>query len=880
MSTDESYTSAAADLPDLTGSGVLRAAGEVVLFTAVALSPWLFACDEPAFEFLLTALVGLLAALWAIHAVVTRRFVLQPDVVVVALGGLAVWSAVQLVPLPEAVVGVLSPTRLDWHRTLLPAVGETLPGEAAGAPRPTWLPLTVDPSATRTFLARVLGVLIVYAAARNWLATRDSFRRLGWLMLANGLFLAVFAVAQAATGPRNTLYWRFSLGWGQAFGPFICRNHYPDYLALCVGLAAGLFRWRRSDEGWSDGGRGLATGFGVILAVGLMLATIPFSQSRGGVLAIVGAGLAVGLLAQLARGRAGGSAGTVWLGLAAVVAVAVGFAAWLGTDAVEKRFTDVSNPQADTRLPLWRTAVRTLPGLWLTGSGGGTFQWVEPTARTGTGTNAYNYFENAHNEYLEAVVEGGLPRLGLTLLLAGGVLVTVGRGYLRRHDRSVGPALLGAFFALAVAVLHAVGDFGVHIPAVAVATAAVAGFAVAAARDSDFVPTRTRSRKGRGSRRRRSEPSVPETPPPVEARTEPDPPRHRSMRGPAAFLAAALVLVVGLVITLDARKRDRADRFKMAADAAYLDLTLPDRLAVRAGYLAARAAVRPDDPDALLDAAQGRIDQAVQATWAAGAAVAGGAGGFSAAPDRVPPAVADRYLVPALQYLRAARAANPLDAKAQARLGLYAGYFATGEPPAAHFARAKRLLPTDPDVWYASGREAFRRGDRAAAWADWRVSLALSTAHLGSVLAATADVDPAELRAKLLPDDPVVLLAVADRQHRRGAADRRPLLEAAVRAADARPTLTADQAAALATALAELGQDERALAAWQKAAELAPDRPAVRSGLAAFLESAERYEEAVDQLEALRRLQPNDPVTQQRLEAAYHGIKLKRALGE
>ena len=76
-----------------------------------------------------------------------------------------------------------------------------------------------------------------------------------------------------------------------------------------------------------------------------------------------------------------------------------------------------------------------------TGTGSGTFVWVEPTVRTGG--NAEVYYENAHNEYLEALVEGGVIRLGLTLLLAAGTLVAVGRGFLRRRDRSA-PARCGS----------------------------------------------------------------------------------------------------------------------------------------------------------------------------------------------------------------------------------------------------------------------------------------------------------------------------------------------------------------------------------------------------------------------------------------------------
>ena len=145
----------------------LRRAGEVLTGGLVALSPWPFASNSAGFEFLLGLGVLALVALWAAYAATVGRLSFRPDAVSVALAGLALWSAGQLVPLPEAVVGVVGPARLDWHRTLIPAVGESLPGGGDTVARATWLPLTVDAAATRTFLARVLGLLLLYAAVRN-----------------------------------------------------------------------------------------------------------------------------------------------------------------------------------------------------------------------------------------------------------------------------------------------------------------------------------------------------------------------------------------------------------------------------------------------------------------------------------------------------------------------------------------------------------------------------------------------------------------------------------------------------------------------------------------------------------------------------------------
>ncbi len=586
----------------------LRGAGEAVLFFLVALSPWPFASNDPPFESALSAGVLLLVALWGAHAILTGRFAVRLDVVTLCLGGVAVWTAAQLVPLPESVVGVLSPARLEWHRTLNPDVAEILPGEGGGVARPTTLALTVDPSATRTFLARVLAVLLVYVAARNWLATPAGFRRLAWVLTATGVALAVLALGQAFSSSPNVMYWSLRFEGG-VFGPFVCRNHYPDYAAVCLGLAVGLLVPDRRN---GHSGDGLAAvllsprGVGLAAAAGLIAASIGFSLSRAGILATVAAALGALALARVGRrGHWGGP--TAVLG---AVLVAVGVFAWFGTERVERRLATLGTADGwDGRSALWRDAARLVPRFWASGTGGDTFVWAEPLVRTGRPTAVA---EHAHNEYLEAAVEGGFVRLGLTLALVMGVLVSVGRGFFRRRDRSAGPLLLGAWFGLAVIALHAAADFALHMPAVALLAATVAGFAVAG---GDPTPDR----------------------------------KPPAARGRVWAVTGGSVVVAGLAVfvALDARSRERVHRLKVAADLTYRDFDAPDRLARRAVYLDARAALRPDDPVVLFEAAQGRIDAAVEATLA-------GADPAGDDPDRFPPAVVRDHLVPALRFLRGA----------------------------------------------------------------------------------------------------------------------------------------------------------------------------------------------------------------------------------
>ena len=849
----------------------LRSLGEAILLILVTVSPWLFASVDPPAEFALCSGVALLAALWAAHAALAGRITVRLDCVAIALGGFAAWSAFQLLPLPAAFVGVISPQRVDWHRTLLPDTEELLPGESNPVTRSAFLTLTIDPSATWTFLCRSAALLVVYLAARNWLATRHSFARLAWVLVGNGVALSAFALVQAVSSAKGVIFWAVQLPGGAApFGPFICRNHFPDYVALCLGLCLGLLLPRHRTP-WEGRGAKLMTGrtLGLTAALALMAVSVPFSLSRGGTLAALVAGAGCLAMARSAGRHVGAGA---WALLAAAGGAAAA-AAWLGTGAVGDRLATLGTEEAAiSRLPLWADSLRLVPGVWGGGTGGGTFVWAEPTARS-DGRSATVYYENAHNEYLEALVEGGVVRGVLALVLAVAPVVVLARAYRRLHDRSVGPWLLGATFGLAAVALHAVTDFGLHTPAVALLTAVVAGFALAAAQEPGFAPQRVRVRHDQARPPNGIGGVAEPAKPPATA------PGHRgSARGGSAVLAGLAVAGLASVAAWDARSRDQSYRLLLAADAA----AAGGRPADRVRLLDARAAARPTDPDTLFAAALAHLDEAVAESWAPGAAVAGGAVGFAAGPDRVTPVAAGRHLGPALAALRAARRANPLAPKPHARLGDYAQDFLKSEAAVVHFARAKSLLPADPEVWFASGRSAVKRGDPNAAWADWKQSLTISPEGLPRVLAAARGrLSPDQIRTALLPDDPVTVwwaaeLLFPDRVAQ--AAERRPFVDRVVglaRSPGSAPP-DPDRLMAAAAALDELGRIDDSDATWLQAVQLAPGRADVRNRYARWLESEERYAEALPHLEWLRRNNLNNLDIKGRLAAARHALELNR----
>ncbi len=826
----------------------LRTGGEGLLVSLATLSAWPFASVEPFWEHLLTVGVGLLVALWTAHAVLTRRFTFRFDLVSLALAGLLLLTAVQLVPLPLGVVKVVSPGRAEWHESFIPERLERLPGEP-DTPRPTALPLSVSPHHTRTLVARLLVLFAVYAAARNWLADYDTRRRFAWAAALNGVFLAILALGQFFSSPPGVAYWSMEVG-GSLFGPFVCRNHYPDHLAFGIGGAITLLHRKKGERppagrAWRTRLLGLLDIFDrpaslfAAFALGLMLASIPFSQSRGGVAAVAVAGVGVAVL--VGWGRNGVS---VAVGVAAVVAV--GLVLWLGVEPITERFRDDGHT-LDDRTPLWSSGSNQLPGVWLFGGGGGTFQSVEPLGRITQPTNVSN--DHAHNEYLEAIIEGGVIRLALTLLLAVGVPVSLARGYRNLRGRSAGAFAVGVGFAVVVLAVHSAVDFAVHMPAVAVMAATAVGLA-GGGKDLTPRPPLHEWRGGvqpasaSGSFRDGGEPVGAAR---SQARGEdtdqashlntPSPYMERGLVGEVLrFLLPLLLTLAVCVCALDARSRWRADQLRLVAEAT-------TDTAARVELQSLRTRVAPSDSAAWFDLAV--------AHFKAGDSTA------------------------ALDALRTARGLGPLHPDVHFHLGLHARQYQSADPPVVYFRRAARVLPTDPDVWYARGVEELNAGDRTAAEASWRRSLELSPKRLTPILKASATLPAEALRDRVLPDDPLVLMRAAAE---RPATERRVYVEGAATAVS-RDGLTVPQLNAVAEACDELDRIGDAVSMWNRATTANPNGRDLRDAAARWFERQEHYSDAVPHLEWLADRSPTDTGLRDRLAAARHGAELKRVIG-
>jgi O-antigen ligase len=379
----------------------------------------------------------------------------------------------QLLPLPEIVWGLGDERRLIL--TQLGAAGVSVSGR-----------VSLDPATTESALwsllpatAMFLGTLFISARARKVL-----------LFLLLGLALANIALgmAQLADGVDSPLRLYSPTNLDQAVGLFANRNHMASLLAMCLPIA---LVWTGSAMVDRLGGRTIAPML-IVLGAGVVVALvvgIALTGSRSGLL--LGFFGALGSLPlALARGRHRGATRI----LVAALGIGVMIVVQLSLLGALNRSNAPSHE--DGRLEYTVHTLQAAKAYLPFGSGLGTFRRAYQPFEA---ANPSRYIVNhAHNEYVELLLEGGIP--ALVLMLAGLVVwvrqgLSLMRGGIRPEEfgDSFAAMAVTAWLAGSVALLHSALDFPLRTTAAMTAFALLAGIAFG-----------QNSRNGRSLRSRRA----------------------------------------------------------------------------------------------------------------------------------------------------------------------------------------------------------------------------------------------------------------------------------------------------------------------------------------------------------------------------------------
>jgi O-antigen ligase len=306
-------------------------------------------------------------------------------------------------------------------------------------------------------------------------------------MVALGVVLALVGIIQYTVtgGASYTLkiygFWTPQFR-GSPFGPFVNRNHFAGWMLMGLPLAIatacgaassfrgpGLRRFIAWLSASPDAGQmQLMAGASAIMALSLLMAS-----SRSGILGLgVAALLATGLVLRRQKTRRARG----WVVFLAVFFL-VAAAGWAGVDALVLRINTVSSDgSAGGRLQTWKDALTIVRNFPVIGAGLNGFGMAMTQYQT---SNRSIHFEQAHNDYLQLLAEGGIL-LGVAVVATLAIFINAIRRRFREapHQGSTYWARVGAVIGLIAIAVQSLFEFSLQIPGNAAMFCVLAAIAI------------------------------------------------------------------------------------------------------------------------------------------------------------------------------------------------------------------------------------------------------------------------------------------------------------------------------------------------------------------------------------------------------------------
>lgn len=367
-----------------------------------------------------------------------------PSMLVLAL---TIWTALQAVPMPRWLLGVVAPHNADvWSRSLT----------AMGEQGPAWAPITMDPGATWVEVLKGIAYFAILTAAITVSKKRGAVFGIG-LVFVSAVAAGGFTIIHGLAGldkvfglyePKNN----YSL-WH--IGPLLNTNHLCGYLNLGAMCGLGIVLMKEPPV------RRLPIGLGVATLIGIAAA----SASRGGVL-LIPVGLAAVVILLRSRPATTHEKEISGRTTTLVAFGAAGFGAALALLGLTTNQLSELWDKDFSKLNMLSWAAPLLRDHPLFGIGRGSFETVFPAYRE---TPGHIVFTHAENIVVQWTSEWGI----VAAVVAAGTGVWLSTPGRLGATRSALAA--GGWAGMLLVVLQNWVDFSLEIPSVAIAVACVFG---------------------------------------------------------------------------------------------------------------------------------------------------------------------------------------------------------------------------------------------------------------------------------------------------------------------------------------------------------------------------------------------------------------------
>ncbi len=371
----------------------------------------------------------------------------------------------QAVPLPLGLIDFLSPVRAE-------RVG--MVNELAGTGQ-HYVSLSESGIAGMFKAIFVLALLVYYYSLKKVISTDEhAYSMLFYCLMIVGAIEALYGLLQFVNPAIGILWLKVTTGRA-AYGTIIYKNQYASLLnmiwPLAVGGAAMFFSGRKGKRRQGEGRKKSQDIFqkvsstrpqALLLAVlSIMIAlAVLFSLSRGGILSMVLVGLCLIIMMPFTMK-------SKLLALLAFVLLTGAYGSMMGLDTIMSRFDTIGASKA-ARLDIYTASLPLMADHWLTGIGLGSYTLLSPVYLKGFGEILH--VDRVHNEYLELVIELGIPVASLLFCwLAWGMGKLLKRILALRveGESQVAKRIMAtaSFCGIIGFLAHGLIDFGWRLPA-------------------------------------------------------------------------------------------------------------------------------------------------------------------------------------------------------------------------------------------------------------------------------------------------------------------------------------------------------------------------------------------------------------------------------
>ena len=401
----------------------------LLLVSLIPITTLLYGAVHPISLAITYSLIGLAVSVTLISSLFAPSSNLKPDQLSTPLFLIAGYCVIQIIPFGSIEI---PDTKASVGRTISVDV--------------FWTAI----SAVHFFLLGAFAVMM-----RSMLSSGERLKRFATFLVVSSIAYAFFAILQFIISPGK-IYGVYEVAGASPFGSFVNRHNFAAVMEMAIAIPLSFIL-----SGVLEKDRK----FLFLVITGALATALLMSGSRGGLVSL--AAMVVAMLLLLQRGKRKSRRSLIrQVGLVSVLVVGLsGALVFIGGDNTLTRVADTASTSdfSTNRMAIWKVTSDVIWEHLPLGAGFGAFKTAYSPHDPGSGVQRV---EQAHNDYLQVIADGGIPGVAIGLIFLVAFFRTA-RQALRVKDRNLRAIALGLTCGILAILVHSLFDFVLHTTAVA-----------------------------------------------------------------------------------------------------------------------------------------------------------------------------------------------------------------------------------------------------------------------------------------------------------------------------------------------------------------------------------------------------------------------------